>query len=161
MPEKCFSETESIMTRYKDLSAFSPLLLKTIRFMTGFIFLPHALAKLNGWSGSVAYFTKAGFYPPELFVGLATGIEFVAGISLMFGIMTKYTSILATGLLAAATYTVLTTNNPASWWLWNMGGVEYNVFWMLLCALFFADTWCKDPGFFGIGKTLTPYSRDA
>ena len=105
-----------------------------LRIMAGANMFPHLLSKFAAGglaTGTVGFFAKAGFQPPEFFVVMAAVAEFVAGASLVLGICTRFGALGAAGVLALAIYAVQTVKGFA--WTWNTGGHEYNVFWAVVC----------------------------
>jgi uncharacterized membrane protein YphA (DoxX/SURF4 family) len=63
---------------------------------------------------------------------VAGTIETVLTIGLVLGIYTQYVAaIAAIHLLVAAVATYRVTGK----WLWNIGGVEYCVFWAICCIV--------------------------
>ncbi len=118
-----------------------------VRIMLGLLFIPHVAFKLADIPGSTAFFAKVGLQPAGAMVWLAIAMESAAAISLVFGILPKWTGFLAAGVMATATFAVLQMKGAV--WLWNFGGVEYNVFWMTLCALVSVYAWRDEKAKYG------------
>ena len=128
--------------------------LVVIRILCGLLFVPHILFKLNGLDGAAAFFAKAGFNPAMPIVIVAVIAETTAAIGLIFGILTKWTGLLSAAVLAGATQAVLATKGTV--WLWNLGGVEYNVFWCVLSLILAANAWRDERRQFGRSFLLFP-----
>jgi len=125
-----------------------------IRILCGLLFVPHILFKLNGMDGAAAFFAKAGFSPAMPIVILALIAETTAAIGLVFGILTKWSGLLSAAVLAGATQAVLSTKGAV--WLWNLGGIEYNVFWCALSLILAANAWRDERRQFGRSFLLSP-----
>src|SRR3954453_1750144 len=128
--------------------------LMPIRVMAGLFYLPHILFKLNGMAGSVAFFEKAGFNPPMLFLILALVAEVVCAIGLTFDILTKWIGLVSAGVMGFALYGILATKGPG--WLWNLGGVEYLVFWGVTSLALAAEAWRREARAYGRVFLLFP-----
>ena len=81
-------ESNNINTIYK-VKEFSPL---PLRIIIGITFIIHGLPKLVGVGKTQGFFGHMGL-PPELALPIAI-LEVVGGIVLIFGILTRITSIL-------------------------------------------------------------------
>jgi len=98
---------------------------------TGLAF-PHFAGKfLAGGliAGTVAFFGKAGFNPPEVWAYVAAFAELATGVALVLGICTRWAAVGAFGVMAMAVYALQTVKGFG--WTWNTGGCEYPVFWGL------------------------------
>ena len=78
---------------------------------------------------SVGFFTRAGFYPPELFVVMSITMELICGIGLTLGIGTKYLGVVSAGMMAVAAYAIIAIYGLS--WFWGGHGIEYLVFWAI------------------------------
>ena len=77
----------------------------------------------------MAFFAKAGLQPAELMVSVAATAEIVGGVCLLLGLATRWAGL---GVSAIMALTVIALLNVGPFkWLWNLGGIEYNVFWAL------------------------------
>ncbi len=106
-----------------------------IRIISGLAMFPHFLSKFAGGGlnpGTVGFFAKAGYAPPELWLIAAAAGELIAGIFLVLGIATRWSALLAAGVLLVAAGTLVKVNGFG--WTWNSGGIEYPVFWALTCV---------------------------
>jgi len=103
-----------------------------VRILAGFMMLPHAASKFAAGGlnpGTVAFFAKAGMQPAEFMVGLAATAELVGGIFLLLGLATRWAGL---GVAAIMSLTIFALLNVGPFkWLWNFGGIEYNLFWCL------------------------------
>ena len=122
-------------------------LMRVLRMLVGFFYLPHVLSKIVGFTGTVVFFGKAGFHPPEVFVVLSGCMELAVGVALLLGVWTKYAALLSAGLMVVAAGAIMIVNGVG--WYWNKSGVEYLVFWALASLVVFADGWRKEPGLLG------------
>ena len=113
-----------------------------LRIISGAFMFPHAASKFTGGGltvGTVAFFAKAGFTPPEFWVCLAATVEILAGIALVLGICTRFAALAAAGTLAVAVYALQMVRGFG--WTWNAGGYEYPVFWGLVCIAIAIEAW--------------------
>jgi putative oxidoreductase len=109
-----------------------------IRVATGLMIVPHGMQKLFGvWGGNldfyVTFFKKVGLEPALPLVYLVGITEFVGGICLAIGFLTR---IWAAGLfinLTVAWYVVHLGNGM----FWTRGGIEFPLLWSILCLAFF------------------------
>ena len=103
-----------------------------VRILAGFMMLPHAASKFAAGglnAGTVAFFAKAGLQPAELMVAFAATAEILGGVCLLLGLATRWAGL---GVFAIMAVTVVALLNIGPFkWLWNFGGIEYNVFWGL------------------------------
>lgn len=111
-----------------------------LRIICGLFMFPHAASKFVAGglaAGTVGFFAKAGFQPPELWTVLAAAAEVATGVALVLGICTRWAALGAAGVMAFAVYALQVVKGFA--WTWNTGGYEYPVFWGL-CAIAVALT---------------------
>ena len=113
-----------------------------IRVMAGLFYAPHILFKLNAMAGSAAFFAKAGLHPPMLFLGMALLAETVCLVGFTFGILVKWVGLVSAGVMGFAVYATIVTKGPG--WLWNLGGVEYLVFWGVTSLALAAAAWRRE-----------------
>ena len=75
--------------------ALSPLALPMIRIAAGLLLLPHGCQKLFGWfggqgmEGTARFFASVGFEPGYLWALLVALTEFVGGLCLALGLLTR------------------------------------------------------------------------
>jgi putative oxidoreductase len=111
-----------------------PFAIPTIRIAAGLSAVPHGYMKLftdPGVQRTAEFFAKVG-YEPALFLAYSVAlIEFVGGLCLAAGLLTRP---------IAATLAVFMFNavlfHAAKGFFWNMGGYEYPLVWMILCLTF-------------------------
>lgn len=105
-----------------------------LRIAAGLFFVPHVLGKLLPPHNSLGFFAAAGFPHPEAAMYGAAIVETAASVGLILGVLTRVAAALAVCLLLAASGALLAVGAPGLW-LWNSGGVEYPLFWALVCAV--------------------------
>ena len=103
-----------------------------LRLMCGAFFLPHLAAKLFHPAGPKGFFTAAGL-PPVLFLRLGIVVEIVLATGLLLNIYAQQAALGAAAFMLVAAIAVLKVTKGE--WLWNKGGCEYTVFWMLCCLI--------------------------
>ena len=112
--------------------ALSPLAYPLIRFWAGFSLVPHGAQKLFGMFGAdpakiAGLFEKIGFVPGSLWVTASGTVEFVGGLLVAFGLLTRPAAV-ACAILLAVTISV----QSRSGWFWSNGGMEYSVLWTVV-----------------------------
>jgi putative oxidoreductase len=113
-----------------------------LRIICGLFFFPHVMGKFAAGTvsaGTVAFFAKAGFHPPELWVYAAAIAETAAGVALVLGICTRFAALGAVALLAIAVYSLQVVKGFG--WTWNTGGYEYPVFWAITSLAVAIEAW--------------------
>ena len=113
-----------------------------LRIACGLFLIPHVLGKFaaGGLSaGIVGFFAKAGFHPPEIWVGIAAAAEIVAAITLILGICTRFAALGTVALLLVTVYALQVAKGFG--WTWNTGGYEYPVFWAIAAAVVALNAW--------------------
>jgi putative oxidoreductase len=103
-----------------------------VRILAGFMMLPHAASKFAAGGlnpGTVAFFGKAGLQPAEFMVAFAASSEIIGGVCLMLGLATRWAGLGVSAIMGLTVFALL--NVGPFKWLWNFGGIEYNVFWGL------------------------------
>jgi putative oxidoreductase len=113
-----------------------------LRIICGAFMFPHVAGKFAGGAlsaGTVGFFAKAGFTPPEMWVYLAAFAEAACGIALVLGICTRYAALGAAFVLAMAVYALQMVKGFG--WTWNTGGYEYPVFWAITSLAVAFDAW--------------------
>lgn len=109
-----------------------------IRVTAGLLLMPHGAQKLfglfggGGISGTAGFFAQIGIEPAVL-AALAVGLtEFVGGLFLALGLLTRPAALAITVLMAVATFQVHLGNG----FFWTSGGYEYPLFWGLIALAF-------------------------
>ena len=100
-----------------------------IRFAAGVMMIPHGYGKVFGGIDRTAnFFSSIGIEPAIFFAWYVGIIEFVGGICVALGLLTRIFSIQLIGVLFVATFFVHFQNG----FLWVKGGYEYPLMWMLI-----------------------------
>lgn len=103
-----------------------------VRIICGLFMFPHFAGKFVAGglaAGTVAFFGKAGFHPPEVWAYMAAFAELATGVALVLGLCTRWAALGAAGVMVMAVYALQTVKGFG--WTWNTGGYEYPVFWGL------------------------------
>jgi putative oxidoreductase len=105
-----------------------------LRLICALFFFPHIYFKIAGNPPpGLGFFVKAGFKPPVFYMRVATVVETVAALGLLFAIYTQWAALLAAASLTVAAVAVCFFNGSVKW-LWNLGGMEFCVFWAIACV---------------------------
>jgi putative oxidoreductase len=104
-----------------------------VRVICGAFFLPHTIAKLRNIDRASILFDKVGFRPARPFVVLTTLMELVAAFGLISGLYPRVASVVAAIVLLGAAYAI--GRNHGLMWRWQHPGVEYMLFWAIVCLL--------------------------
>ncbi|MEO1206650.1 MAG: DoxX family protein [Pseudomonadota bacterium] len=106
-----------------------------VRLVTGLTLVPHGAQKLFGWFGGYGIEGTAGFfeqslglYPGVLFAVVAGLTEFVGGLLLAAGALTRLTALAAVALMGYAAFVVHWSNG----FFWTDGGLEFPLMWMVI-----------------------------
>lgn len=106
-----------------------------VRIATGLILVPHGAQKLFGWfgggglTGTAQFFEQnLGLYPGLLFAGLAGATEFVGGLLLALGLLTRLSAAAVVSVMAYAAFVVHWGNG----FFWTAGGYEFPLLWGLV-----------------------------
>jgi len=106
-----------------------------VRVTTGLILMPHGAQKLFGWfgggglSGTGQFFSEnLGLNPGILFAGVAGLTEFVGGLFLVIGLLTRLSAAAVVVLMAYAAFAVHLGNG----FFWTSGGFEFPLLWGLM-----------------------------
>ena len=129
-------ESKRILPFAKPLTDFfSPFAEPVLRIATGAMLVPHGYSKLfvdGTLDGVAGFFEQVGFtpgYPLALTVAL---IEFVGGLLLIAGLLTRPAAVAIAVFLGQAVLF-----HAGSGFFWTDGGYEYPLLWAI-AALFFA-----------------------
>jgi putative oxidoreductase len=122
--------------RAASLQGLSALSYPLVRVTAGLLLIPHGAQKLFGWfgghglSGTGQYFAGTlGMEPGVLFALLAGLVEFVGGLALVLGLLTRPAALAVAVLLGVA----LMVHVPNGFF-WTDGGYEYPLMWGLLAV---------------------------
>jgi len=106
-----------------------------LRLICSLFFFPHIYFKIFGDPPpALGFFVQAGFKPPAFYMRVALVVESVAALGLLFGIYTQWAALLGAASLAVAAVAVCVLNRSLKW-LWNLGGMEFPVFWAIACIV--------------------------
>ena len=113
---------KNIILKSSNSMAFIPL-----RLGVGIVMAAHGAQKLFGWFGGYGlegtgkfFAENLGLEPGVLMAGLAGGTEFVGGILLLLGLLTRVSGLALAGTMAVAIFTA----HPDAFFASN-GGMEY------------------------------------
>lgn len=117
--------------------ALAPLAEPMLRITTGLLLVPHGAQKLFGWFGGYGLEATGQFFATKLglppILALVAGlVEFVGGLMLAAGLITRPVAALVFGLMAVAVVQV----HLGAGFFWTSGGYEYPLFWAV-AALYF------------------------
>lgn len=118
-------------------AALSPLGEPLIRITAGLLLVPHGGQKLFGWFGGYGLEATGQFFATKLglppsFALLAGLVEFVGGLMLAAGFLTRPVAALVVGVMAYAAFGVHLANG----FFWTSGGFEYPLMWGLVALAF-------------------------
>jgi len=108
-----------------------------LRLACGLFFIPHIAGKVLPPQPALNFFKAVRFPMPHVFMYLDALAETVVCIGLLLGLYTAWAAWLGALvlLLAAAAVWRLQVILDKPKWLWNIGGMEYPVFWSLACVV--------------------------
>jgi putative oxidoreductase len=111
-------------------AALRPYAWPLIRIVAGANLMPHGAQKLFGWFGgkgmeaTAAFFASSGFEPPMLWVWLVALTEFVGGLCLAVGLLTRPAAL----AIAIFLFTAVAHHWPNGFF-WTQAGFEYPLLW--------------------------------
>ena len=109
----------------------SPLAYPIIRFVAGAMMIPHGYSKIindGGIERTAKFFASISIEPSVFFAWYVGLVEFVGGICVAIGLLTRFFSAQIIGVLFVATFFVHFQNG----FLWVKGGYEYPLMWMVI-----------------------------
>ena len=96
-----------------------------VRIVAGVMLVPHGYMKLfGGMEGTIGFFAQVGFEPATLLAWYVALLEFVGGILLAAGFLTRIVAAQVVGFMAVAAIF-----HAGNGFAWNNGGFEYPLFW--------------------------------
>lgn len=137
--------------RRSDFDLTDPVVV--LRLMCGLFYAPHILFKLGNMAGSAAFFGRVLPYG-EVMLYLALAAELACFVGITLNILVKWLGLVSAGIMAIAVYATLMTKGPG--WLWNLGGVEYLVFWGVSSVALAAHAWKQERAQYGRFFLLVP-----
>lgn len=101
-----------------------------IRIITGLCLIPHGAQKLFEWFGgnrvaTAGLFSKVGLEPAMALTYLVGAVEFIGGILIIIGFLTRPAAALIVMIMAVAVLKVHLGNG----FFWTKLGYEYPLFW--------------------------------
>jgi putative oxidoreductase len=109
-------------TLYEKLA---PLGWPLVRIAAGVMLVPHGAMKLfGGMAGTIGFFSQIGLEPAALLAWYVALLEFVGGILLAAGFLTRVVAAQIVVLLAVAV-----TVHWGNGFAWTQGGYEYPLMW--------------------------------
>jgi putative oxidoreductase len=104
----------------------SPLSWPLVRVTAGLLLVPHGYMKLfGGMEGLIGWFGQIGFEPAALLAWYIALLEFVGGLMLAAGLLTRIIAAQVVGFMAVAAFGIHWGNG----FLWTNGGYEYPLMW--------------------------------
>ncbi|MBR0657911.1 DoxX family protein [Neoroseomonas oryzicola] len=137
--------------RKSDFDLTDPVVV--VRLMCGLFYAPHILFKLGNMAGSAAFFGRVLPYG-EVMLYLAIAAETACLVGLTLNVMVKWLGFVSAGIMAIAVYATVMTKGAG--WLWNLGGVEYLVFWGVTSVALAVNAWKQEKARFGRFFLLVP-----
>lgn len=110
-----------------------------LQIVCALFLIPHIVSKMMMPPRIVEFFVQAGLRPARFFMVSAAAVETVAVIGLTFGIYPAYAALLAAAQLLVVTISLLKVRGLV--WIWHGGGVEFPVFWSLVCLAVAGMSW--------------------
>ena len=96
-----------------------------VRVVTGLMLVPHGYMKLfGGMEGTIGFFAQIGFEPAALLAWYVALLEFVGGILLAAGFLTRVVAAQVVGFMAVAVIF-----HAGNGFAWSQGGYEYPLMW--------------------------------
>jgi putative oxidoreductase len=127
--------TDTAATAHAGAAHLDTISWTLVRATTGLMLMPHGAQKLFGWfgggglSGTAQFFEqKLGLFPGLLFAGTAGLTEFVGGLFLALGLLTRLSAVAVVALMTYAVFAVHMTNG----FFWTARGYEYPLLWGLV-----------------------------
>ncbi len=133
-------ETKPIIPALQPLyEQLAPLGVPLIRASAGLVLMPHGAQKLFGWFGGYGLEGTAGFFagnlglePGIFWAALVASTEFLGGLFLAIGVLTRPAAAAIAVVMAVAVFAVHLPNG----FFWGQGGYEYPLFWGLVALGF-------------------------
>jgi len=122
-----------------------------LRVAVGAFLLPHGAQKLFGWFGADpakerGLFEEVGLKPGRGWVAFIGLVQFVGGILLVLGLLTRPTALVVVISMLGTAWFVTHRDG----WFWNRRGMEYSLFWAIAAFVVF----CNGGGAFSLDALL-------
>jgi putative oxidoreductase len=129
-----------MMISAKNFNLSDPTVL--LRMTCGVFHLPHLIQKLNPFERALGTFANSGLTPPAFWLVLAIIAEAACFIGLTLGVYTKWAALISAAFMLVVVYAIL----YAKGWvfLWNFGGIEFAVFWLLVSLAVALQAWRQE-----------------
>lgn len=131
------TETRRIVPALKPITdALAEPAYALTRFVAGAFLVPHGMWKLFGITGGtkegmIGFFSRIGLEPAALLVNLVGTVEFVGGILIAIGLLTRPAAAAATVTTATA---ALYFHLPLGFYV-EPGGVEFSGLWAIVLLM--------------------------
>lgn len=143
------------------IATSSSLTLSWLRLILGIIFLAHGAQKVLGWFGGSGFSATMGFFEgrgiPAVFAFLAIMAEFLGGIGLIIGFLSR---IAAFGILCNMVVAILTVHAPYGLfmnWFGNQAGEGFE--YHLLAIAIAVTIMVEGAGALSVDRALTRPTR--
>lgn len=114
-----------------------------LRVICALFFIPHLIGKFTV-PQALQFYIEVGFKPPKFWMYLAGAIEAVLTVTILFDIYTAFFAFVAfIHLMVAAASTYKWKRS----WIWVICGIEYCVFWALVCLVVAMHAYHTSPPF--------------
>ncbi len=130
------TSTQTLTQAPAGLAGLADLGYPLMRVTAGLLLMPHGAQKLFGWfggyglAGTGEFFAGSlGMEPGILFALLAGLVEFVGGLALVLGLLTRPAALAVAVFMAVA----LSVHVPNGFF-WSNGGIEYPLMWGLMAV---------------------------
>ncbi|WP_435106139.1 DoxX family protein [Arhodomonas sp. AD133] len=130
------TSTRTLTQAPAGLAGLADLGYPLMRVTAGLLLMPHGAQKLFGWfggyglAGTGEFFAGSlGLEPGIVFALLAGLVEFVGGLALVLGLLTRPAALAVAVFMAVA----LSVHVPNGFF-WTNGGIEYPLMWGLMAV---------------------------
>ena len=104
-----------------------------LRIICGLFLVPHFFMKAKDIAATVEIYRAWRLTPPRAWIYSCLVVEVIGAVGLVFGIYTRYVAILVAVFLLVAAWACW--RHSGGKWIWNLGGMEYPVFWAICCIV--------------------------
>ncbi len=103
-----------------------------LRIAVGVFLLPHAVTKYVNHENAVKLFWQSyGLHPTSVWVAIICFVLATCGVLIVVGRLVVPSIALTVVILNCGMILSVAKNG----WLWNVGGIEYTVFWMIAATV--------------------------
>lgn len=128
---------------------FTPYTWLMVRVVAGALLIPHGYQKLfvpGVIDGTAGFMGSVGLAPGVFWAWVIALLEFVGGIMLVVGFLTRPVAAMVVGFMAVAAFYVHMGNG----FFWNKGGFEYPLMWGVIALVILI----RGAGDFSVDKKL-------